>query len=106
MSTLSYQSVAFFQQILCREMSYFSVRHKIQLFEAGEGGIVFQTRLTLVFSFFLRHMKLESSVEFLFDSFLLEITIMFIKSVFKCMFRKANEMRWFGFISGVENLQE
>ena len=31
---------------------------------------------------------------------------MFIKSVFKCMFRKANEMRWFGFISGVETLQE
>ena len=67
MSTLSYhQFIAFIQQILSREMCYFYVSHN----KGCTLSKMLQSRSTLIFSFFLPHMKLESSVEFLFDFYL------------------------------------
>ena len=69
MSTLSYQFITFIQQILCRENDViFICKTSDAFFEAGEEGFalskILQSRSTLIFSFVLPHMKLESSVEF------------------------------------------
>ena len=63
MSLLNYQFIAFIQRVICRENDVIGFALSKML----------QSRSILAFYFFLPHVKLESSVEFLFDSYLKEL---------------------------------
>ena len=60
----------------------FLARHNKHFDEAGEQGFalskILHLRPTLIFSFFLPHMKLESSTEFLLDSDLKEYVYVYV----------------------------
>ena len=56
-----------------------------------ENKILSDLKYKLTVSFFLPYMKSESSVEFLFDSYLKEL--LFIESLIKCIFCEASVMR-------------